>query len=521
MRFDRTKNATRNIAFGLIQRIYQLIVPFLMRTAMIYWLGVEYLGLDGLFTSILSVLNLAELGVGSAMVYSMYKPVADDDHTKLCALMKLYRLYYRIIGFVVLISGLVVAPFIPRLISEDLPKGINVYILYFINLFATVLSYWLFAYKNSVFHAYQRVDVVSKIAMLVNTVRYITQFLTLFILRDYYVYLIITLIGQVAINITTALVANRMYPNLNPSGNVSSEEKSKINRSIRDLFTAKIGSVVVNSVDTLVISAFLGLEILAIYQNYYYIITALLSIVSIFIYSCTSSIGNSVIVDTKDKVFTDFKTYTLLIAWISTFCTSCLICVFQPFMKLWVGENLMFNFWAVICFAIYYFIVQINTLFNNYKDAAGIWHEDRFRPLITAIVNLIMNLIMVHFCGIYGVILSTILSMLVVGIPWLLYNLFTTIFEKKHLRKYVFSLVLYFVCVFIVSALSYLIGNMLPFSGLILMLLRVIICGIVSLFVFVVIFNKRKEFKMAIAFIDQITHDKLKLERIFNKGGHK
>lgn len=89
MQFNRTKNASRNIAFGLLQQVYQLIVPFAMRTAMIYWLGVEYLGLDGLFTFILSVINLAELGVGSAMVYSMYKPVSEDDCTAICALMKL------------------------------------------------------------------------------------------------------------------------------------------------------------------------------------------------------------------------------------------------------------------------------------------------------------------------------------------------------------------------------------------------------------------------------------------------
>lgn len=163
MKFDRTKNALRNIIFGLLQRIYQLIVPFAMRTAMIYWLGVEYLGLDGLFISVLSVLNLAELGVGSAMVYSMYKPVAEDDRTTICALMKLYKIYYRVIGLVVLVGGLILCPFIPKLISDELPAGMNVYILFLLNLGATVLSYWLFAYKNSILQAYQRADVVSKV----------------------------------------------------------------------------------------------------------------------------------------------------------------------------------------------------------------------------------------------------------------------------------------------------------------------------------------------------------------------
>ena len=517
MKFDRAKNASRNIVFGLIQRIYQLLVPFAMRTAMIYWLGVEYLGLDGLFTSILSVLNLAELGIGSAMVYKMYKPVAEDDKNKICALMRLYKYYYRIIGFVVLLGGILITPFIPKLISSDLPEGINVYALYFLNLFATVLSYWLFAYKNSILQAYQRNDVVSKITMAVSSCRYLIQFLVLFLLHDYYIYLIVTLVTQVVINVTTAIISNRLFPGLNPEGDVTEGEKKEINQSIRDLFTAKIGGVVVNSVDTIVISAFLGLTVLAIYQNYYYIITALISIISIFIYSCTAGIGNSIIVETKEKNFLNFKTHTFIIAWLGTFCTSCLVCVFQPFMQIWVGNDLMFDFPAAVCFAIYFFIVQLNTLFNNYKDAAGIWHEDRFRPLITAIVNLCLNLLFVHILGVYGILLSTLLSMLFVGIPWLMNNLFSTIFDKKCLKEYVILLFFYIFAAMFVVVISHLLGSFVPFDGILIICTRVIICGIISLFTFFILFKKTIECRIAFDLIDKITKYKFKLANRFLK----
>ena len=223
MKFNRTQNASRNIFFGVVQRLYQLIVPFVMRTAMIYWLGVEYLGLDGLFTSILSVLNLAELGVGSAMVYSMYKPVVEDDKSTICALMKLYKIYYRIIGGIVLVAGLILCPFVPKLISGSIPEGLNIYILFLLNLAATVLSYWLFAYKNSLLQAYQRVDIVSKVTMGVNTVRYLIQFAVLFVLHDYYLYLIITLASQAGINIATAYIVDKMYPKFKADGDISSE----------------------------------------------------------------------------------------------------------------------------------------------------------------------------------------------------------------------------------------------------------------------------------------------------------
>ena len=157
MKIERTKNATRNIVFGLILKAYQILMPFIMRTALIYFLGVEYLGLNSLFTSILQVLNLAELGVGSAMVYSMYKPIVEDDATRICALMKLYRLYYRVIGCVIAIVGVCLIPFIPYLIKSDLPSELNIYILYLMNLGATVLSYWMFAYKNALFQSFHKI----------------------------------------------------------------------------------------------------------------------------------------------------------------------------------------------------------------------------------------------------------------------------------------------------------------------------------------------------------------------------
>ena len=145
---SRTKNAARNLFFGTITRIYNLIIPFLMRTAMIYWLGMEYVGLNSLFSSILSVLNLAELGVGSAMTFSMYKPIAEQDTTRICALMRLYKIYYRIVGAVILVAGLVIIPVLPMLVKKDLPPNVNLYVLYLINLLTTVVSYWLFSYGS-------------------------------------------------------------------------------------------------------------------------------------------------------------------------------------------------------------------------------------------------------------------------------------------------------------------------------------------------------------------------------------
>ena len=152
MKIDRTKNAKNGIAVGLLLRLYQTVVPFLMRTAMIYFMGVEYLGLSSRFTSVLHILSLAELGVGNAMVFSMYRPIAQDDTRRICALMRLYRKYYRLIGLAILTMGMALLPFIPKLISGEVPGELNIYVLYLLNLLATVLTYWLFAYRGCLLH---------------------------------------------------------------------------------------------------------------------------------------------------------------------------------------------------------------------------------------------------------------------------------------------------------------------------------------------------------------------------------
>ena len=302
MKIERTKNASRNILFGVILKLYQIIVPFLMRTAMIYLMGVQYLGLNSLFSSVLQVLNLAELGVGSAMVYSMYKPIAEDDNTMVCALMRLYKIYYRVIGFVIAFIGCILTPFVPKLISGEIPIDINIYVLYLLNLGATVLSYWLYAYKNCILQAYQRTDIISKVSLVTSTIQYFVQLLILWIFKNYYLYVLVMLVMQAFTNVLIAGYAHKLYPQYKPYGNVNENDRKVINRQIRDLCTSKIGTIIYDSADTIVISAFLGLTILAIYQNYFFILNAITGLIAVIFSSCMAGIGNSIIIETKEKI---------------------------------------------------------------------------------------------------------------------------------------------------------------------------------------------------------------------------
>lgn len=509
MKIERTKNAGRNMMFGGILKIYQIAVPFLMRTAMIYLMGVQYLGLNSLFASVLQVLNLAELGVGSAMVYSMYKPIAEDDNATICALMKLYRKYYRAIGFIIAIVGCSVTPFIPKLISGDVPAGINIYILYLLNLGATVLSYWLFAYKNSILQAHQRTDIVSKVNLITNTVQYGLQLLVLWAFHNYYFYVIVMLATQAFTNIVTAVAADRLYPQFEPKGKVSDIEMDRINRRIRDLFTSKIGGMIYDSADTIVISAFLGLTILAVYQNYFYILNAISGLIAVVFGACTAGIGNSIVVETKEKNYSDFHAFTFMICWIAGWCSVCLLCLYQPFMELWVGEDLMLAFLAVICFVVYFFVRQLNALFNLYKDASGMWHEDRFRPLAAALTNLALNLILVQYIGVYGILLSTVLAILCVGMPWLLHNLFTVIFEKKYMWHYIGRLSRYCVVVLFSCVATYLVCSRINIGLIPTILIRGVICVIVPNAIYYLSFRKTEEYQQALHLANNMTKGKI------------
>ena len=509
-KIERTKNATRNIIFGVILKAYQIIVPFLMRTAMIYLMGVQYLGLNSLFTSILQVLNLAELGVGSAMIYSMYKPIAEDDNATICALMKLYKTYYRIIGLVIAVIGCALTPFIPKLISGDVPDNLNIYLLYLLNLGATVLSYWLYAYKNCILQAHQRVDIVSKVSLVTSTIQYALQLLVLWLFKDYYLYVIVLLSTQALTNIATAMCADRIYPQFKPKGQIATEEKKAINNRIKDLFTSKIGGIIYDSADTIVISSFLGLTALAIYQNYFYILNAITGLITVVFSACTAGIGNSIVVETKGKNYKDLNKFTFIICWGAGFCAVCLLCLYQPFMELWVDKDLMLSSSAVICFVVYFFVRQLNSLFNTYKDASGMWHEDRFRPLVAALTNLALNLILVQFIGLYGILISTVLAIVCVGMPWLLHNLFTVIFEKKYLVGYLKNLLYYCFIILISCTITYFICTKVNAGLITTLVIRGAICVVLPNLIYLFAYYKRIEFTDSLLLVNKMTKGKLR-----------
>lgn len=500
LRYSKTQNSFRNMFWGIINKVLVMFWPFLIRYLMIHKMGIEYLGLSSLFSSILQMMSLAELGFGSAMVYAMYKPIAENNFREINALLGLYKRVYRWIGLIILVIGVTLIPFLPYLVNGSYPDDINIYILYLVYLFNTVCSYWLFAYKTSLFTAYHRIDITSKITGIVNMLMYIIQCFVLLFVQNYYVYTIAIPLATVVSNIITDFWARRMFPELNGSGSVDKETVSEIRKRVIALLGHKLGAVVTNSTDNLVISAFLGLSILAIYNNYYQIMTSLIGLFAIVNNSLLAGLGNSIVTDSVKKNFQILKGITFGNVWAVGWCSICLLCLFQPFIEAWVGKDYLFSLETVVLLAIYFYAWKFKDMLAVYKDAAGMWWNDRWKPIVYCLVNIVVSIILVKNIGIDGVIIGTIVSQLFVAIPWETYVFFKGYIYKDSnlkgsLKSYVIMMTKYTIVMILAAIVTYICCSYVRSSYKLMILgIRAVLCIIIPNSIWLVTYRKSPEF---------------------------
>lgn len=490
MQIERTKNTARNMLWGLIEKLLQLVLPFVTRTLILKLIGEQYLGLNSLFTSIISVLNLADLGFGTAITFSMYKPIADNDEHKLCALLGYYKTIYRVIGGIVLGVGIAIMPFLKHLITGEVPNDINLYLLYSIYLLNTVLSYWLFAYKKSLIHAYHRDDVSTKISVSLLILQYGLQIGLLFLFDNYYLYILILPVITLFNNILTAIVAKKMFPSLICRGKVDEITRKDIKRRVGGAFIGKFCGVTRNSLDSIFISSFFGLTLVAIYGNYYYILTAVHGLLTIVTVAMASGVGNSIAKESVEKNYQDFENFTFLYSWISGWFACCLLCLYQPFMQIWVGEDLMFSSSIMILFPIYLYVMAASDIKNVYYTACGLWWEGRWRAALEFGLNLILNYFGAKYLGVAGIMLATIITMIGVNFIYGTQILFKYYFSKQKLSKYLLKQLLYLAVTSLMAISTYFVCSLLPKSGILYFFLKGIICIILpNLFYFLVYFK--------------------------------
>lgn len=407
---NRTENTIRNILFGILNKIVVVFLPFVIRTIIIYKLGSEYLGIGSLFTSILQVLSVAELGFASAISFTMYGPVARGELEKIKDSVILLRSIYKIVGFIILLVGLVITPFLHALIKGDVPDCLNIYILFLTFLANTVISYLFVGYKSSILSVYQRNDLISKTGIVVEISKNVLQIFVLLLTANYYLYAIVIPLSTVCSNMIIGNLADRYYPELKTNSKFSLKGIKDISKQIGGIAIGRISLMCRNSFDSIIISAVLGLTAVAIYSNYYLIFSSVGGFIAIILTSMAASVGNSLATKSIVQNESEHIRFDMFYEIIVSFCTICLFCLYQPFMELWVGEELSFPFFTMTLFCIYFYINNLAQIRSVYSEAAGLWWHFKYLTIGEMAANLLLNIGLGIKFGVNGILMATIIT---------------------------------------------------------------------------------------------------------------
>ncbi len=443
---------------GLINNVLSILLPFTTRTLIIWRLGIEYVGLGGLFTSILQVLSLTELGFGSAISYLLYKPLAEHDVPKVNSLLTFFRKIYRLVGIAILVIAACLVPFLDKLVKKGVPTGISLYVLFGIYVFNTAISYFLFAYKRILLSANQRYDLEVNVNSVALLGQYVIQIIVLLLFRNYYLYIIVLPMMTIFGNLLAAYTVKKNYPEYHPEGEPAKTDLREIFQKTGGAFFDKVGSTVYLSADNIVISAVLGLEVLGIYTNYYYVIASLIAVYAVFHNSLRPTVGNMIATESKERVWDTFRKVNYGYMWTVIVCSACSMCLFQEFETIWAKAKNTLPSDLVILFVIYFFVGRSSAVIGVYREASGYLWEGKYISLIAAIVNLVVNIVLIHIIGLAGVLISSIVSCLLVTVPGYTYIVFRYLFDRAEWRRtYLFALLRQILkCVAVVVACGYL-----------------------------------------------------------------
>lgn len=428
----RVQSAAKNIAFGYIGNLTTQLLGFILRTVFISYLGDTLNGINDLYTGILSVLSLAELGVGTALNYSLYGPVARKDYEKIKSYMQLYKKAYRVIGLVIAVIGLAISPFLPYLVKQ--PQGVSVRDLtlyYFIFLFNTVSTYFV-AYKYSLAYAEQKNYIQTNTITITKMITVTLQIAVIVTTRNFYLYLLTAAAVELIQKIFISWYLNRLYPYLKDKNvkKLSKEETGEVVTKTKALVFHKVGDVARLQTDSMIISAFINVTLVGFVGNYNMILNSVANFVNIIFNSVLSSFGNLIATESKEKQYDVFKVYRFFACWIYGFSAVGFFLLLTPFIVIWQGNEKVLAAGVVACILIDYYFKGDRIVLSNFKTAAGVFEQDKYLALIQGVVNLILSIVLVQKIGLVGIYIGTIVSGLIANItkPFIIYKV---CFEKS------------------------------------------------------------------------------------------
>lgn len=435
---NRTDNIVKNVVTVVLTKTATLILAFVSRTIFIYLLGKEYLGIDGLFSSILNIFSLAELGIGSALIYSLYAPIAHNDLKRSRQLLTLYKKAYNYIFLIILAVGLCLLPFIKEIVNADLDAlGINIYVVFTLFLFRTLSSYFL-AHKQAVLVVNQRQRTVSFYQTVILISVYILECVTLLVFHNYYLFLVIGLAGNYGTALIISYIAEQRYPDLCVVDNekLPKSETDRIKKNIGALFLRRVGGVVYSSTDNIVINSFISLAVVGVYSNYVLIVGSIQTITNQAMNAMTASIGNFVSTNTKQETENAFNLYTLITYFIYGSCAICFLLIINSFVSLIWGDEYLLSKVALYLIVLNFMFHGFQAAINVFRDTTGLFVQGKYRGLISAAVNVIVSVIFVRYWGIEGVLLGTIVARVFVSAWYDPYVLYKHFFHKSSFRYF-------------------------------------------------------------------------------------
>lgn len=491
---SRTDNSLKNLKTAVLFKLAAIVVNFIARKIFVVVLTKEYLGLDGTFANILTMLSLAELGVGTAITYSMYKPLAEGDRELILSLITLYRKFYTVIGITVGVLGAALTPFLQYII-RDIPDIPHIRLIYLMFVLDSSISYFL-VYKQSLISADQKQHIVTSYQYKTSMAVTAAQCVALLLTGDYVLYLTLKLCATFVCNALLARKADRLYPYLKQKTvqPLPAPIRQDISKNIRAMIAHKLGSVVVFGTDNVLIAYFVGAVSVGLYSNYLLITQSLKSAYSMIFRAMTASIGNLCAAEDTAHAQAVFWRVDLLTRWIYGFSAVCLVVLFNPFISLWLGADYLFSMPIVLLIVLSFYVTGMRQSVLTFREAMGLYWYDRHKPLFESAINLAVSILLAKPFGIVGIFIGTVVSTLSTC-TWIEpYVLFRHGFGAP-VGKYFVRYALNTLLTAFAGAATWCICTLLPQTGFGSFIIKVLLCCVIPNLFFLFVYGKTSEFR--------------------------
>lgn len=491
---SRTDNSLKNLKTAVLFKLAAIVVNFIARKIFVVVLTKEYLGLDGTFANILTMLSLAELGVGTAITYSMYKPLAEGDRELILSLMTLYRKFYTVIGITVGVLGAALTPFLQYII-RDIPDIPHIRLIYLMFVLDSSISYFLVD-KQSLISADQKQHIVTSYQYKTSMAVTAAQCAALLLTGDYVLYLALKLCATFVCNALLARKADRLYPYLKQKTvqPLPAPVRQDISKNIRAMIAHKLGSVVVFGTDNVLIAYFVGAVSVGLYSNYLLITQSLKSAYSMIFRAMTASIGNLCAAEDTAHAQAVFWRVDFLTRWIYGFSAVCLVVLFNPFISLWLGADYLFSMPIVLLIVLSFYVTGMRQSVLTFREAMGLYWYDRHKPLFESAINLAVSILLAKPFGIVGIFIGTVVSTLSTC-TWIEpYVLFRHGFGAP-VGKYFVRYALNTLLTAFAGAATWCICALLPQTGFGSFIIKVLLCCVIPNLFFLFVYGKTSEFR--------------------------